>query len=149
MNKKRNSIEAVMAIRSGAHVQCPIAPTACDVPVPIVRPRYAPPRARTRPCIESWGLDNFSRGTLGHTQLCRAMALRLRQYYPLFSLNGQLPRKDGVMRIPVTAPTGNIGRRIVPELLAPEFSVRVIEREPNRLAKGSSRAGRGHSRLDG
>jgi uncharacterized protein YbjT (DUF2867 family) len=37
------------------------------------------------------------------------------------------------MRILVTNPTGKIGRRIVPELLAPEFSVRVIVRDPARL----------------
>jgi uncharacterized protein YbjT (DUF2867 family) len=37
------------------------------------------------------------------------------------------------MKILVTTPTGNIGRRIVAELLAPEFSVRVIVREPARL----------------
>jgi uncharacterized protein YbjT (DUF2867 family) len=37
------------------------------------------------------------------------------------------------MRILVTTPTGTIGRRIVPELLAPEFSVRVIVRDPARL----------------
>jgi uncharacterized protein YbjT (DUF2867 family) len=37
------------------------------------------------------------------------------------------------MKILVTTPTGKIGRRIVPELLAPEFSVRVIVRDPNRL----------------
>jgi CheY-like chemotaxis protein len=39
------------------------------------------------------------------------------------------------MKILVTSPNGRIGRRIVPELLAPEFSVRVIAREPERLAK--------------
>ena len=37
------------------------------------------------------------------------------------------------MKILVTTPTGNIGRRIVRELLAPEFSVRVIARDPVRL----------------
>ncbi len=37
------------------------------------------------------------------------------------------------MKILVTTPTGNIGRKMVPELLAPEFSVRVIVRDPNRL----------------
>jgi len=37
------------------------------------------------------------------------------------------------MKILVTTPTGNIGRRIVRELLAPEFSVRVIARDPARL----------------
>src|SRR3989442_10312533 len=37
------------------------------------------------------------------------------------------------MKILVTTPTGNIGRKVVPELLAPEFSVRVIAREPARL----------------
>src|SRR4029453_12925873 len=37
------------------------------------------------------------------------------------------------MKILVTTPTGRIGRRIVPELLAPEFSVRVIVRDPTRL----------------
>jgi uncharacterized protein YbjT (DUF2867 family) len=37
------------------------------------------------------------------------------------------------MKILVTNPTGRIGRRIVPELLAPEFSVRVIVRDPARL----------------
>src|SRR5213593_511353 len=37
------------------------------------------------------------------------------------------------MKILVTTPTGNIGRKVVPELLAPEFSVRVIVRDPARL----------------
>src|SRR5262245_41255398 len=37
------------------------------------------------------------------------------------------------MKILVTTPTGRIGRRIVPELLAPEFSVRVVVRDPARL----------------
>lgn len=37
------------------------------------------------------------------------------------------------MKILVTTPTGNIGRRIARELLAPEFSVRVITRDPARL----------------
>lgn len=37
------------------------------------------------------------------------------------------------MKVLVTTPTGNIGRRIVPELLAPEFSLRVIVRDPARL----------------
>jgi len=37
------------------------------------------------------------------------------------------------MKILVTTPTGNIGQRIVRELLAPEFSVRVIVRDPLRL----------------
>jgi len=37
------------------------------------------------------------------------------------------------MKILVTTPTGNIGRRIVRELLAPEFSVRVIARDLARL----------------
>ena len=37
------------------------------------------------------------------------------------------------MNILVATPTGNIGRKVVPELLAPEFSVRVIVRDPNRL----------------
>jgi uncharacterized protein YbjT (DUF2867 family) len=37
------------------------------------------------------------------------------------------------MKILVTNPTGRIGRRIVPELLAPEFSVRVIVRDPARF----------------
>ena len=37
------------------------------------------------------------------------------------------------MKILVTTPTGNIGRQIVRELLAPEFSVRVIVRDPSRL----------------
>ena len=37
------------------------------------------------------------------------------------------------MKILITTPTGNIGRRIVRELLAPEFSVRVIVRDPARL----------------
>src|SRR5262249_7892893 len=43
--------------------------------------------------------------------------------------------KDRAMKILVTTPTGRIGRRIVPELLSPEFSVRVIVREPERLPK--------------
>src|SRR5262245_3832095 len=38
-----------------------------------------------------------------------------------------------IMKILVTNPTGRIGRRIVPELLAPEFSVRVIVRDPAQL----------------
>ena len=37
------------------------------------------------------------------------------------------------MKILVTNPTGRIGRKIVPELLAPEFSVRTIVRDPARL----------------
>jgi uncharacterized protein YbjT (DUF2867 family) len=37
------------------------------------------------------------------------------------------------MKILVTNPTGNVGRRVVRELLAPEFSVRVIARTPARL----------------
>jgi uncharacterized protein YbjT (DUF2867 family) len=37
------------------------------------------------------------------------------------------------MKILITTPGGTIGRRIVPELLAPEFSVRVISRNPDRL----------------
>jgi uncharacterized protein YbjT (DUF2867 family) len=37
------------------------------------------------------------------------------------------------MRILVTTPTGNIGRIVVQELLAPEFSVRVVVRDPERL----------------
>jgi uncharacterized protein YbjT (DUF2867 family) len=37
------------------------------------------------------------------------------------------------MKILVTHPTGRIGRRILPELLAPDFSVRVIARNPRRL----------------
>jgi uncharacterized protein YbjT (DUF2867 family) len=43
--------------------------------------------------------------------------------------------KDQSMKILVTTPTGKIGCRIVSELLAPEFSLRVIAREPQRLAK--------------
>jgi len=39
------------------------------------------------------------------------------------------------MKILVTTPTGKIGRRVVRELLAPEFAVRVIAREPERLPK--------------
>ena len=38
-----------------------------------------------------------------------------------------------MMKILITNPTGRIGSRIVPELLAPEFSVRVIARDPARL----------------
>lgn len=37
------------------------------------------------------------------------------------------------MKILVTEPAGNIGRLIVSELLSPEFSVRVLTREPRRL----------------
>lgn len=37
------------------------------------------------------------------------------------------------MKILVTTPTGRIGRQIVRELLSPEFSVRVIVRDPARL----------------
>jgi len=37
------------------------------------------------------------------------------------------------MKILVTTPTGKIGRQIVRELLSPEFSVRVIARDPVRL----------------
>jgi uncharacterized protein YbjT (DUF2867 family) len=37
------------------------------------------------------------------------------------------------MKILITTPAGTIGRRIVPELLAPEFSVRVMARNPARL----------------
>src|SRR5712675_1256348 len=39
------------------------------------------------------------------------------------------------MKILVTASTGNIGRRLLKELMAPEFSVRVITRHPERLPK--------------
>jgi hypothetical protein len=38
------------------------------------------------------------------------------------------------MKILITTPNGTIGRRIVPDLLAPEFSVRVITRNPDRLS---------------
>lgn len=38
------------------------------------------------------------------------------------------------MRILVTTPAGKVGRRIVPEILAPEFSVRVITPDPAGLA---------------
>jgi len=37
------------------------------------------------------------------------------------------------MKILITTPTGNIGRRVLVELLALEFSVRVIARNPSRL----------------
>ena len=37
------------------------------------------------------------------------------------------------MRILITTPAGNIGQRVLRELLAPEFSVRVIARDPARL----------------
>src|SRR6266700_496435 len=37
------------------------------------------------------------------------------------------------MNILITTPTGKIGRRVLVELLAPEFSVRVIARNPSRL----------------
>lgn len=37
------------------------------------------------------------------------------------------------MKILITTPTGRIGRRIVPELLAPEFAVRVITPNPDGL----------------
>src|SRR5215472_11701617 len=37
------------------------------------------------------------------------------------------------MKILVTTPGGSIGRAVLSELLAPEFSVRVIAREPSRL----------------
>jgi uncharacterized protein YbjT (DUF2867 family) len=43
--------------------------------------------------------------------------------------------KHQAMKILVTTPTGKIGRRIVRELLAPDFSVRVVVRDPERLAK--------------
>jgi len=39
------------------------------------------------------------------------------------------------MKILVTASTGNIGRRLLKELMAPEFSVRVITRQPERLSQ--------------
>jgi uncharacterized protein YbjT (DUF2867 family) len=39
------------------------------------------------------------------------------------------------MKILITTPNGTIGRRIVPDLLAPEFSVRVITRNPGRLPR--------------
>jgi uncharacterized protein YbjT (DUF2867 family) len=39
------------------------------------------------------------------------------------------------MKILVTTPNGKIGRRIVPELLAPDFSVRVITRNSARLPR--------------
>ena len=37
------------------------------------------------------------------------------------------------MKILITDPTGSIGRKVVAELLAPEFSVRVLVRDPARL----------------
>ncbi len=37
------------------------------------------------------------------------------------------------MKILITTPSGRIGRRIVPELLAPEFAVRVVSPNPDRL----------------
>src|SRR5688572_9683022 len=37
------------------------------------------------------------------------------------------------MKILVTTPTGKIGRQVLRELLAPEFSVRVIACDPGRL----------------
>lgn len=37
------------------------------------------------------------------------------------------------MKILITSPSGAIGRRILPELLAPEFSIRVITRHPGQL----------------
>src|SRR6185503_1105050 len=39
------------------------------------------------------------------------------------------------MKILVTTPAGNIGRKVLSELLAPEFTVRVITREPARLGE--------------
>src|SRR5215468_2759457 len=42
-------------------------------------------------------------------------------------------RRKRIMKILVTTPTGKIGQRVVRELLAPEFSVRVIARDPARL----------------
>jgi uncharacterized protein YbjT (DUF2867 family) len=38
------------------------------------------------------------------------------------------------MKILVTTPAGNIGKRVLAELLAPEFSVRVITRDPATLS---------------
>jgi uncharacterized protein YbjT (DUF2867 family) len=38
------------------------------------------------------------------------------------------------MKILITTPGGMIGRTIIPELLAPEFSVRVVSRNSHRLA---------------
>jgi uncharacterized protein YbjT (DUF2867 family) len=37
------------------------------------------------------------------------------------------------MKIVIANPTSNVGRRVLTELLAPEFSVRVIVRDPSRL----------------
>lgn len=37
------------------------------------------------------------------------------------------------MKILITTPTGQVGRRIIPELLSPEFSVRVITENPAAL----------------
>src|SRR6266481_575235 len=37
------------------------------------------------------------------------------------------------MKILITTPNGRVGGKIVPELLAPEFSVRVMTRHPGRL----------------
>jgi len=39
-----------------------------------------------------------------------------------------------IMKILITTPNGCVGRKIVPELLAPEFSVRIVTRQPYRLA---------------
>jgi uncharacterized protein YbjT (DUF2867 family) len=41
--------------------------------------------------------------------------------------------KQSIMKILITTPGGMIGRTIIPELLAPEFAVRVISRNPHRL----------------
>jgi uncharacterized protein YbjT (DUF2867 family) len=41
--------------------------------------------------------------------------------------------EKSIMKILITTPAGSIGRSIIPELLAPEFSVRVITRNPSRL----------------
>jgi uncharacterized protein YbjT (DUF2867 family) len=37
------------------------------------------------------------------------------------------------MKVLITTPNGRVGGKIVPELLAPEFSVRVVTRHPARL----------------
>ena len=49
------------------------------------------------------------------------------------------------MKILITAPAGWVGSRIVRELLAPEFSVRVLTRNPDRLRH---RAGHHRAELD-
>src|SRR5215831_2646557 len=76
------------------------------------------------------------RTVLGNFELRCALALRVDWDRPLLWLiTKPTIMKHQAMKILVTTPTGKVGRRIVRELLAPDFSVRVVVRDPERLPK--------------